>query len=201
MGELADSGIKLEVLPVLLTTWGEWLAAHPDTTVLDVDTGLYPPELYLPESDPDSIYYEVRNQDVTSFPVWRKSGRLPEKSEVLGLTSNGEARAYPVAALERQPVLNDSLGGRDLVVITPTNTAGARAYQRDGRDFTTFHSSGDGAAKAAVVDQYGNEWQVKEDALVLAADPSQRLDRLPSPVSYWFGWYNFHPSTGVYGQD
>ena len=33
-GELADSGIVLHVIPVSLTTWGEWLASHPDTTVL-----------------------------------------------------------------------------------------------------------------------------------------------------------------------
>ncbi len=46
---LVDSGIKLEVLPVLLTTWGDWLATHPDTTVLDPETGYYPADLYSPE--------------------------------------------------------------------------------------------------------------------------------------------------------
>lgn len=49
VGSLVDSGIKLEVLPVLLTTWGDWLATHPDTTVLDPETGYYPGDLYSPE--------------------------------------------------------------------------------------------------------------------------------------------------------
>ena len=201
VGALADSGIKLEVLPILLTTWGDWLAAHPDTTVLDNDTGLYPAEAYLPEWNPESIYYGVRRQPVTSFPVWQKSDRLPEKSDVLGLTVNGEARAYPMETLQRQPVLNDSLGGRDLVVITPGDGAGARVFQRDGQEFGTFRPAGDGAARTTVVDQAGTEWRVEEDALVRVNDPSQRLARLPSHVSYWFGWYAFHPLTGVYGQD
>ncbi len=201
VGALADSGIKLEVLPIALTTWGDWLAAHPDTTVLDIDTGLYRPDTYAPEWDPKSIYYGLRQQPVTSFPVWQKSDRLPEKSDVLGLIVNGEARAYPRETLLRQPVLNDSLGGRDLVVITPGNGTGARAFQRDGQKFSTIRPAGDGGTSATVVDQSGTEWRVEEDALVGVTDSAQRLARLPSHVSYWFGWYAFHTSTSVYGQD
>ena len=51
VGALAGSGIKLEVLPVVLTTWGDWLTAHPDTTVVDINTG-FPPERYRPEGNP-----------------------------------------------------------------------------------------------------------------------------------------------------
>lgn len=201
VGPLADSGIKLKVLPILLTTWGDWLATHPDTTVLDIDTGLYPARLYVPEWDPQSIYYGLRQRSGTAFPVWQKSDRLPDKSEVLGLIVNGEARAYPMEILRRQPIVNDSLGGRDLVVITPGKGAGSRAYQRDGQEFATIRLAGDGAENTIVVDQGGTEWQVGEDALVGVNDPSQRLARLPSHVAYWFGWYAFHTSTDVYGQD
>ena len=80
VGELVGSGIKLKVLPVLLTTWGDWLRTHPDTTVLDAETGYYPAGLYVPEWDPQSIYYSLRQQPETSFPVWQKDNRLPEKS-------------------------------------------------------------------------------------------------------------------------
>ena len=169
--------------------------------MLDIDTGLYPPALYEPEWEPQSIYYGVRQQPVTSFPVWQKSDRLPEKPEVLGLIVNGDARAYPTEILQRQPVLNDSLGGRDLVVITPGDGAGSRVFQRDGQEFATVRPSGDGAIKATVVDHAGTEWRIEEDALVQVADPTQRLVRLPSHVSYWFGWYAFHTSTSVYWLD
>ncbi len=46
MGELADSGIKLELLPVTLTTWDEWREQNPETTVLSVDTGFSRPYLF-----------------------------------------------------------------------------------------------------------------------------------------------------------
>ena len=201
VGELVGSGIKLELLPVLLTTWGDWLATHPDTTVLDADTGLYPAGLYVAEWDPQSIYYSLRQQPETSFPVWQKDDRLPEKSEVLGLIVNGEARAYPAEALREQPVLNDTLGGRGLVVITPGDGTGARAFQRDSQEFLMIYLTGNDAADVVVVDQAGDEWRMEEHALVKTSDPAQRLDRLPSHVAYWFGWYGFHDETGVYGQN
>jgi len=39
IGPLAGSGVELRYRPVVTTTWGEWRAAHPGTTVLSLDTG------------------------------------------------------------------------------------------------------------------------------------------------------------------
>ncbi|MQF90149.1 MAG: DUF3179 domain-containing protein, partial [SAR202 cluster bacterium] len=36
VGPLVGSGSELEVLPMTLTVWSEWVADHPDTTVLDL---------------------------------------------------------------------------------------------------------------------------------------------------------------------
>ena len=118
VGELADSGITLELLPVVLTSWEEWLAVHPDTTVLDVQTGVYPAERYFPERDERSIYYGYREQADTMFPVWQRSDLLHTKALILGITVNGEAKAYSLVRLVKEPVVNDSLGGKSLVVIT-----------------------------------------------------------------------------------
>ena len=38
-GSLVGSGIRLDILPVVVTTWQAWYADHPDTTVLSIDTG------------------------------------------------------------------------------------------------------------------------------------------------------------------
>ena len=87
------------------------MSTYPDTTVLDIDTGVYPAAADVPKRDPQSIYHHVHQQPETSVPVWIKSARLPEKSEALGLIINGDAWAYPAETLMEQPVLNDSLGG------------------------------------------------------------------------------------------
>ena len=97
--------------------------------------------------------------------------------------------------------MNDSIGGRNLVIITVGEVAGARAYQRGNHDFSAVASVECGVESLTLVDEAGDEWRVEEAALVQISEPAQRLQRLPSYVSYWFGWYAFNPETGVYRQD
>ena len=198
VGELADSGIKLELLPVVLTSWKEWLAAHPNTTVLDVQTDVYPAERYFPERDVRSIYYDYREQQDTMFPVWQRSDVLHTKAHILGVTANGEAKAYSLVRLAKEPVVNDSLGGQSLVVVTVGRARSARVYERRDHWFS-LAEPGEGESGAVVlIDQQERRWRMEEEALVLEDDSDQRLARLPSHVAYWFGWYAFYPTTDVY---
>ena len=196
VGPLADSGITLEVLPVTLTTWDEWAGAHPDTTVLDIETGVYPSRLYLPEWHLSSIYFDYRLSPETMFPAWQRQDILPAKEEVLGLKVNGEAKAYPLDLLVKEPVVNDSLGGTGLAIVTVSHWRASRAYERDANRF----SLADEETSTALVDDKGRRWRVEEDALVREDDPAQRLRRLPSHVAYWFGWYAFYPATQLFGE-
>ena len=196
VGELAGSGIKLKVLPVTLTTWDDWVLAHPDTTVLHIETGVYPSGSYPAEDDPGSIYSNYRRNQETMFPVPERSSRLATKSRVLGLTLNGRSRAYPEQVLTEEPVVNDSLGGMDLVVVTIGG--GSRAYQAGGHDFNIDGDEGRRSGPNYLMDEDGGRWEITEDALVRSGSPDDRLDRLPSRSSYWFGWYAFNPATEVY---
>ena len=103
--------------------------------------------------------------------------------------------------MRQQPVLNDTIGGSGLVVITPGDSAGSRAYQREGLQSSSISLGGRRAAEVFVMDQGGEKWRMAGEALVDVDDPTQRLGRLPGHVSYWFGWYAFHNETGVYGQN
>ena len=202
IGPLADSGIRLPFFPVILTTWGEWLAEHPDTTVLSLQTGVFLPGLYRPEEDKRAAYNDYFSSPDTMFPVWLRSNALETKEVVLGLTVGDDSKAYPVAALQSERVVNDVLGGIGLVVIASSISEAARAYERGERRFV---SAGDDPASAeeptALVDSDGVVWEVTEDYLVSSADPTQRLRRLPSHMSFWFGWYQFHPDTEIFVPD
>lgn len=198
VGPLVGQDIKLEILPVTVTTWGEWVQAHPDTTVLDLKTGLYPPEAYPPEWDFRSIYYPYRTNPDTMFPVWRQSDQLTTKGQVLGLALGGEARAYPLDLLAENPVVNDQLGGEPLVLVSAGNLGGVRAYRRGAYRFSI---DGDGGVELTLSDQEDRIWRVEEEALVLMEEPDQRLARLPSHTAYWFGWYSFYPQTNIYQSD
>jgi hypothetical protein len=199
VGPLADSGIKLPFFPVELTTWGEWAAQHPDTTVLSIATGVYAPEQYEREDDPRATYNDYFNDPETRFPVWERSDALATKTVVLGLSHGGESRAYPVETLQRERVVNDTLGGRDVVVIASSVSQGARVYLREG---ASFAFAGDdptpGGLPTSLSDGEGTTWTVTENYLE-AADGRQ-LERVPSHMSFWFGWFAFHTDTTVYGQ-
>ena len=190
VGPLANSGIRLELIPNVLTTWAEWLAQHPDTTVISNDTGVYPAESYLPEEDPRSIYHSYREASGTMFPVAGIDDSLPIKQQVFGLTFGGAAKAYPRDLLARNPLVNDSVGGQDVLIITVSG-GGSRAFDAQGLD---FEFSDAGQLQSAD----GRGWLVQEDALRNVADPSQILPRLPSRDAYWFGWQAFYPDTDLY---
>ena len=195
-GPLVGTGIRLELLPVVTTTWGEWLAAHPDTTVLSRETGLYPARFYQPEWDARSIYFNYRESPLTMFPVGQTGDDLSTKGQVIGLRVNGEAKAYPLEVLRTDTVVNDELGGQPLVVVT-IGWLGSRAYERDDRTFIL--EEGANQSGTMLTDSDGRLWRVEEDALVQLENPSAQLHRIPTHNAYWFGWYSFYPDTEVYG--
>jgi hypothetical protein len=186
VGSLAHSGIKLLVLPVVITTWEGWLRAHPDTVVLDINTG------FERDYTPGKPYGHYFASSDTMFPVSPRDRRLPPKAYVFALQLKGQPKAYPLEVLSQERVVNDTLAGVNLTILANTATRTARAYERHEYSFVS------GDTPTSVVEQRSGEtWQVQEEYLV---NPStgERLPRLGGHVSYWFGWYAFYPSTEVY---
>ena len=190
VGALADSGIRLDFFPSVLTTWEEWLAEHPDTTVLDIETGVYSPARYAHEWEPFAVYYDYFSYPETMFPVFNRDRTLRAKETVIGVGIDGEYKAYPVSAFAGEPVINDAVGGREIVVAGSSAWGTGRVYERGGR---TFAGEGDGLR-----DLDGELWTIGEDALQ-RADGGESLARIPAITSFWHGWFSFHPDTAVYG--
>ena len=200
VGPLAGSGIRLSIFPVVVTHWHEWVTAHPDTTVLDIETGIYPSSDYSPEGDPGSFYYDYFNSPDTMFPVWRRSSLLDTKTVVLGLRVEGQAKAYPLDKLAESVVVNDELGGEALVIVTDPEAGAARAYHRGDFNFEAHPAEAGDQGTLFLLDQGNNRWQVTEEALLNVENPSLRLERLPGHMAFWFGWYASFPLTRVYGE-
>lgn len=191
VGRLAGSNVRLQMLPVALTTWDEWRRRHPDTTVvtLDDDHGAQWNFDYRPGA-------ADRARLGVSFPVWRRSTALPRGTEVFGLRLGGAVKAYPVDAVARAEVINDTVGGATVVVLGDRRSGAVRAYERGP------HTMSAGAGAGDLLDEAGRRWRVDEHALVPvgagdAARPAE-LDRLAGHVAFWFAWYAFFPQTEVY---
>ena len=201
IGPLWDSGIKLDFFPVMLTTWQEWLELHPDTTVLAQETGLYPAEFYVPEENPQAIYYRYFNSPETMFPVPRRDDRLETKDIVLGVQLNESYKAYSSDALRESRIVNDVVGGEEILVLGSAGSEGARAYHRGDRSFKLqLNDDGKSAIPSVIVGADGETWEVTEEFLVNTVDRSQKLARIPTHMSFWFAWFQFHPNTELYAE-
>lgn len=190
VGSLTNSGIKLAVLPVVITSWENWLRDHPDTLVLDINTG------FDRDYSPGKPYGEYFAKPDTMFPVSPRDQRLTPKSYVFALQLNGHPKAYPMDIIGAEKLVHDTLGDIPLVIIADAPTRTARAYERGVH---TFSLSQDATSDAtALVDtQTGDVWTIEETALI-HSQTGERLPRLGGHVSYWFGWYAFYPQTAVY---
>ena len=196
VGELAGSSLTLARFPIVLTTWGEWRAQHPDTGVLSLETGVYPDEKYLPEGEPGSVYQDYLYSPDTLFPVWLESDALPTKEQVLGVVVGGVAKAYSLRDLARTPVVTDAVGPARLTIVTDPFGGGARAYQGADVEFLDTLDGPPGAR--TIMDREGRTWLVTEEALVSEDRSERRLPRVPGHTAFWFGWYSNYPNSLVY---
>ena len=210
LGLLAAHPVALRLLPVVLTTWADWKAQHPDTRVLDPQTGYDRP--YIP-GVPYGQYFSAPG---TMFPVWRRSRLLPPKTRVYTLRLDGVPKAYPLDALTARRVVNDVLGRtavvlvamRGIVTVTGRRETGrlpdrlrgspksysaggeVRAYRRGKETFAP------GPDADTLLDSAGQPWRITEEALL--GPRGIRAPRINGFLAYWFGWYAFFPRTLVY---
>lgn len=86
-GPLAKEGIVLQQAPVVTTTWGQWKAAHPETTVLTEDLAL----------GRNFDFRNGRDANGPIFPIGDVDPRLPVQEDVVGIvTQSGTAIAFQV---------------------------------------------------------------------------------------------------------
>ena len=181
VGPLTSSGITLKVRPVVITTWTDWLRRHPETKVLDVDTGFARSYRY------ESPYGEYFASNDLMFPARVDQTRLRPKDYVFALRSSGTERAWSLSLFDGGAVINDRAGVIELVLVGNSATRTVRAYRTDGRIF----------GKADEPDQLVSEdgaWSVGDDALTGPGGKS--FPRLPGHIAYWFAWSGYFGGIG-----
>ncbi len=173
-GSLVDSGIRLKIRPVVITSWAEWKTRYPQTTVLSLETG------HRRDYGSGAVYRDYFASPGLMFPtVVKDETRLQRKDYVFGMRTVGAAKAWPLDAFEGGRVINDEIGDRPIVLIGDRATRTVRAYYREA---LRFERAGD----LRQVKGPGGIWQVTEGALIGPA--GERLPRAPGHVSYWFAW-------------
>ena len=176
VGKLTGSKIELKVLPVVITSWQDWLAAHPDTSVLSLDTG------FDRDYQPGRAYGAYFASPNLMFPVVIRDRRLAPKDRIFVLRDGANEMAWALSLFKGGTVIQDRVGPRDVVLIGYAETETVRAYESGGRTFVATEDLSRVASDREI-------WMVTEDALT--GPDGESLARLPGHVAYWFAWQSY----------
>lgn len=186
------TGCTMERFPIFHCTWQEWLGMHPDSLV--PDGAGESREGHGEGQTPGSPFV---GQYMTNL-LSHLDTRLPYYELVLGVRAGADdaTRCYPLAKLRPLGgVLNDTLGGEDIVVLARPGTWMAVAYGRRVDDRVLTFKAGKGGM---VDDETGSFWNM--DGLAVSGPMhGRKLKYVFSGVEEYFLWAAFNPQTEVFG--
>ena len=183
-------GARLERLSLYQATWAEWTAFYPTSLVPDGEGESR--EGHGSDRRPGSLETGGR----LFKTLLHRDERLPHNELVLGVESNGQARAYPLTRLHQVgQVLNDSLGGRAIVIFSKPQSWMAVAFSRDlDGDCLEFEVGEDGS----IVDRNTrSRWDLSGQA---SSGPlaGRTLSFVPSGIEEWYTWAASHHNTEIF---
>lgn len=197
------TGAQLEFYPASMISWGDFKDLHPDGKVLSRDTG-------HPRDYGRNPYYGYDDINQTPFLFnGTTPDQLPPMARVLTVDLNGEAVAYPYDVLSEMKVINDTVGGEDIVIFWTEGTASALDTSNipEGREVgsaVAYSRSLDGQilafkfADGKIFDEQTNsEWNIL--GLAIAGElKGKQLSPIVSINHFWFSWAAFKPETRIY---
>jgi hypothetical protein len=176
-------------------TYGLWRREHPAGRVFALVT----------EDDQIRLEWESRTAKAptvvpipVSAPISPSGDKLEPRTLIIGVTVEGQSKAYPQTLLRKTRAVMDRIGSTPVAVLMGADDNSARIFDRrlDGRELELLIRPG--SSPAVFVDtETGSEWDISGTARRGPA-AGQTLRRLPQLTDYWFDWHNYHPDTLVY---
>jgi hypothetical protein len=171
-----SKGKSLTEIPSRQVTLAEWLREHPSSLIMQADSGLK--EHYSKDFD-----YETgksrKSLTGTDTVSWH------DKAWVVGITVNGQSKAYDWNRLRREKVVNDVVGGRPIVLALASDTTSFAAFVRPNP---------------------GATFLLRNDSLVAGVasyafngtGANGTLEPVKASQEFWHSWRTFQPATARY---
>ena len=105
--------------------------------------------------------------------------------------------AYPFSVLNQETMVNDSIGGQDVLVVFSPDSGAGIVFDRsvDGASYT-FIENGDGTISD---EETASIWDATTGEATEGPLAGSMLSRVKSTAVFWFGWKDCYPTTRVYG--
>jgi len=179
-------GQHLTIIPSVQTTWSLWVKQHPDTKVLRKGSAIR------------SSRYESYFKDPQRIGIFRANWltkQMPGKSIVYGINRGPHALAFTEGKLEREMLVNVTVGDDPLVVLRASD-GGVRSFlSRIKKQTLHFHQT----KKSSVIKdaETGSQWDLIRGKCLSGTLQGSRLDEVVVNVAFWFAWSTFYPNTEV----
>ena len=186
---------RLDLLPLVQTSWGQWRRLHTDTRVISIETGFLRNYAVSPYGD-----YDALSNDDLLFDMPTDDSR-PLKERVLAIRDGEGGVGFPFADLEQSlgdgGAINTSVAGQETVVFwdgSADKTAIAFHAEWQGQALT-FEASGPGAWTDL---ETGSTWRIDGRATAGPLVGAQMDIRVDAYVLFWFAWRHFQPDGEVF---
>ena len=177
-------GSHLTELPYEQSTLAAWLDKHPGSLILQPDNHF--------KSDYNDLKNYDRLQAIDKDSTLKNKDSLIRKSWVVGLISNGQAKAYDWRRLDKKRILNDYIDKTPLLL----------TIENDSLTYHAFNTTISGKALHFKLDTAGRltdqetasiwDWDGLSTAGTLKGN---RLNKIQAYQEYWHSWKHFHPKT------
>jgi len=171
-----DKGKLLPEIPSRQVKLAEWLREHPNSLIMQADSALATNYSKDFDFETGKSRKSLTGTDTVS---WHN------KSWVVGITVNGESRAYDWNRLRREGVVNDVLGGKPIVVALASDSASFSAFIRPAQA-TRFSIRRDSLVAGTVAYAFSGQ------------GPNGALERVSASQEFWHSWKTFQPATTRY---
>ena len=157
-------------------TLQEWLALHPNTLIMQADS------TFKGEYSKDYAFEKGTSRKTltgTDTVSWH------DKAWVVGMTMNGQSKAFDWNRLCREHIVNADVGGKPVVLVLASDSASFFAFERPdaATRFTVRSDSLVAGARAYAFTGRGDAGSLKP---VFASQ------------EFWHSWREFHPGTATY---
>ncbi|MBK7433430.1 MAG: DUF3179 domain-containing protein [Chitinophagaceae bacterium] len=189
-GEAIAGKQKGKKLPELFSEQmrlGAWISLHPNTMILQPDPNFTKQYAGLKGFDQGTISSGLEKRDPTSWQF---------KSWVVGLTIDGQSRAYDWNELVKRKWIRDTIGRQTIILVLENDGSSFHAWNTrlEDRQFDLYLDENSQQLKDS---SSGSSWNMSG---ISTAGPftGKRLPAIPAYQEFWHSWKMFHPATTTY---